>query len=59
MNEIDVLLDIWVIISSIVTIAALIAKYTPTQWDDEMLRRVKVALDFIAINPKPDKKGGK
>lgn len=52
MNEMNVLIDLWMVITTIVTIASIIAKYTPTQWDDELLARIKRVLDFIAINPR-------
>lgn len=52
MNEMNVLIDLWMVITTIVTIASIIAKYTPTQWDDELLVRIKRVLDFIAINPR-------
>lgn len=52
MSELDWLADVWIAVTSAVTLASIIAKFTPTDWDDELLRRIKRVLDFIAINPK-------
>jgi len=52
MNDLNWFIDLWLIFTTVVTIASIIAKYTPSQWDDELLARIKTVLDFVAINPK-------
>ena len=42
----------WLIIASAVTVASIIVKLTPAKWDDELLSKIKAALDFIALTPK-------
>lgn len=46
-------LEIWQIIASVVTIASIIVKLTPTPRDDEILGKIKKFIsEFIALNPK-------
>jgi len=44
--------EVWVIIASIVTIASIIVKWTPSQKDDEILSKVIKFLEWLSINSK-------
>jgi len=44
--------EVWVIIASIVTIASIIVKWTPSQKDDEILCKVIKFLEWLSINSK-------
>ena len=41
--------DIWTAFASVVTTASLIAKLTPTEWDDKMIAKV---ISLLALNKK-------
>ena len=41
--------DVWTVITSIVTIASIIAKFTPNKWDDSAVART---INFFALNKK-------
>ena len=44
--------ELLLIIGTVVTLASLIVKLTPTPKDDEVLAKVIKFLDVIALNPK-------
>jgi len=41
--------DIWMIFSSVVAIASIVAKLTPNKWDDNFVARV---VQFLALTKK-------
>lgn len=43
---------VWLIITSIVTVASAIVKITPTTKDDEILAKVMKVLEWISMNKK-------
>jgi len=45
--------DIWTLISSIVTVASIIVRITPTDADNKALAKVLRVLDIVSINRKP------
>jgi hypothetical protein len=48
-NHID---DLWAIISSVVTLAAMISKLTPTPKDDEVIGTIQTFIKTLALHPK-------
>lgn len=44
--------ELWVIVASVVTVASLIVKITPTQKDDAILAKILPFLEKIALNKK-------
>jgi len=45
--------DIWTLVSSIVTVASIIVRITPTDADNKALAKVLRVLDIVSINRKP------
>lgn len=45
--------DIWALISSVVTVASIIVRITPTDADNKALAKVLRVLDIVSINRKP------
>jgi len=45
--------DIWTLVSSIVTVASIIVRITPTDADNKALAKVLRILDIVSINRKP------
>lgn len=43
------LIETWTIVTSLVTIASIIVRYTPTQKDDEVLGKIVNILKMISI----------
>ncbi len=43
---------VWMVITSIVTIASVIVKLTPTTKDDEILSKVMKFLEWVSLNKK-------
>jgi len=48
--------EAWIIIASVVTIASIIVKWTPSQKDDAILGKIVNFLNKCALNPKNKKK---
>ena len=44
--------DIWALISSVVTVASIIVRITPTDADNKALAKVLRVLDIVSINKK-------
>lgn len=44
--------ELWVIVATVVTLASLIVKLTPTQKDDAILAKIMPWLEKIALNKK-------
>lgn len=44
--------ELWVILTSIITVASLIVKLTPTPKDDAILAKIVKFLEMIALNKK-------
>lgn len=42
--------DIWIIFSSMVTIASIIVKITPTKRDDKIFARIMKMVNAVALN---------
>lgn len=49
LNHID---DLWAIASSIVTVAAMISKLTPTPKDDAIIGTIQTFIKTLALHPK-------
>jgi len=45
--------DIWTLITSVVTVASIIVRITPTDADNQALAKVLRFLDIVSINRKP------
>jgi hypothetical protein len=48
--------EAWIIISSVVTIASIIVKWTPSQKDDAILGKIVNFLSKCALNPNNKRK---
>ncbi len=44
------LVDIWAIVSGVVTVASVIVKLTPTSADDEAIGKVAKFVELLALN---------
>ena len=44
--------DIWTLITSVVTVASIIVRITPTDADNQALAKVLRVLDIVSINKK-------
>ena len=40
----------WIILSSIVTVASIIANWTPTDKDNKVIKKVKEIMKLLAVN---------
>jgi len=48
----EILKDLWIIVASIITIASVIVRYTPSTKDNEILEKIKAIIEKIALNKK-------
>lgn len=51
MNE-ELIKDIWIIVTSVITVASVIVKFTPTKTDDNILLKIIKLLSLNKSDPK-------
>jgi|14BtaG_2_1085337.scaffolds.fasta_scaffold246355_2 hypothetical protein len=46
----DMIFEYWNIFTTVVTLASMVAAVTPTKKDDEVISKIKSAINLVALN---------